>query len=567
VTSSAAIPTHDHERPEPPFSTAIVEEMLKLLVKALRAHQLYLQNNPIYQRAIELLRASFVPIWAQAEEISLAVHETELRWFGKAVLSEAVKSSESIPWTCYKDGLRELKLRRGFETEELTKLLEILQRARKASPDEDDLLTLLWAQDFIYLRYRYIDLGSEPAAAIEATSAEARPQQVDSPRVEIEQEETAESAAVVNLDDFDSTLYFLDERELGYLKAEIEKEYIADLRRNVLSVVLDIFETQTDAAVRDEIVGILDNLMLHLLSGGQYMAVAYLLRESAQSAKRAKEVTEEQRTRLQNLPARLSQPEALGQLIQALDESPSLPPQADLDELFMQLRADALETVFSRLATVVTPQLKTLLENAAARLASANTGELVRLITSTDHAVALEAIRRAAALKTAASVTPLGKVLNDRPANLRLAAIHAISEIGSAGALPLLDRGISDEDRDVRVATARAIVARAYRQALPRVTTVVTGKAIRDADLTEKMALFEAYGALCGDTGVAFLDGLLNGKGFLGRREDPELRACAAMALGRIRTPQAMASLQRAAAEKEVVVRNAVNKALRGGGT
>ena len=565
MTSSATAAAHDQERPEPPFSSALIEEMLRLLIKALRAHQLYLQNNPMYQRAIEMLRTSFVPIWAQTEEIALTVHETELRWFGRAVLTEPVKSTDSIPWTCYKDGVRELKFRQGFETEELTRLLDILQRARKMSPEEDDLLTLLWAQDFIYLRYRYVDLGVEAAAAIEPTATEERPTQVESPRAVVEEEAAAESSAVVNLDDFDSTLYFLDERELAYLKAEIEKEYAGDLRRNVLSVVLDIFEAQGDPAVRDEIVGILENLMLHLLSGGQYLAVAFLLRESGESAKRMKNITPEQLSRLQNLPARLSHPEALGQLIQALDESPALPPQAELDGLFVQLRADALETVFGRLGTVVNAQVRTLLENAAVRLASANTGELVRLIMSTDHAVALEAIRRAAALKTAASVTPLGKVLSDRPAPLRLAAIQALTEIGSAGALQQLDRGIDDEDRDVRVAAARAIVARAHRPALPRLTHVVTGKAIRAADLTEKMALFEAYGALCGDSGIGFLDGLLNGKGFLGRREDPELRACAAMALGRIRSPQAMSALQRAAAEKEVVVRNAVNKALRGG--
>ena len=29
---------------------------------------------------------------------------------------------------------------------------------RKASPDEDDLLTLLWEQEFVFLRYRYVDL-------------------------------------------------------------------------------------------------------------------------------------------------------------------------------------------------------------------------------------------------------------------------------------------------------------------------------------------------------------------------------------------------------------------------
>ena len=77
------------------------------------------------------------------------------------------------------------------------------------------------------------------------------------------------------------------------------------------------------------------------------------------------------------------------------------------------------------------------------------------------------------------------------------------------------------------------------------------------------MALFEAYGAVCGDAGVAYLDGILNGKGFLGRREDAELRACAAMALGRIGSVVALASLRQAQGEKDVVVRNSVNRALK----
>src|SRR5688500_1084950 len=408
----------------------------------------------MYQRSIELLRASFVPIWAKTDELVLTVTETEIRWCGKAVLVEPTKSSDSLPWICYKDGVRELKLKAGFEQDELSKLLDILQRARKALPEEDDLLTLLWAQDFTNLRYRYVDLGTEPAAAIDETAEEDRPKQVDAAEVAQEvEEETAESRNVVNLDDFDSTLYFLDDRELDYLKSEIAKEYAGDLRRNVLSMVLDIFEVQTDTEVREEIITILDNLMLHLLSGGQYTAVAFLLRESADASKRAKEITPEQQARLASLANRLSNREALTQLLQALDESPDLPAQRDLDELFTDRKSQALETVFARLGAMSNAQLRPLLENAAARLASANTGELVRLITSVEPAVALEAIRRAAGLKTAAAVTPLGKVLSDRPAETRLAAVLALGEIGSPGALQQLERGLVDADRDVRTAS------------------------------------------------------------------------------------------------------------------
>ena len=43
-----------------------VAELINGLVKALRAFHMYLPNNPIYQRAIDNLRAAFAPMWAVA---------------------------------------------------------------------------------------------------------------------------------------------------------------------------------------------------------------------------------------------------------------------------------------------------------------------------------------------------------------------------------------------------------------------------------------------------------------------------------------------------------------------
>ena len=50
-----------------------------MLVKAARAHQLYLHNNPTYLRALEIARAAFTPIWEVTDELVFDVTETELR--------------------------------------------------------------------------------------------------------------------------------------------------------------------------------------------------------------------------------------------------------------------------------------------------------------------------------------------------------------------------------------------------------------------------------------------------------------------------------------------------------
>ena len=538
--------------------------MWRVLVKAARAHQLYLHNNPTYLRALEIARAAFTPIWEVTDELVFDVTETELRWHGEAVLREAEKATDNIPWMMYKDGIRELRFLKEFERDELVPLLDILQRARKVSPEEDDLLTMLWEQEFSYLRYRYIDVSTDQAAPIDKTgfrAGEAGTQATQQSAPPID----STLASVVKLEDFDSTLYFLEESEAEYLREEVRKEYEIDMRRNVVAMLLDTYETQGDRGVREEIAGLLDTLMLHILSSGEFKTAAFLLRETSQTSERAPEITPEQREQLLHIRNRLSEPEVLAQVLQSLDEASHLPDQDDLNELFDQLRVGAIATVFSWLTKAQTPRLRVLLESAAARLAMANTAELVRLIGASDRDVAREAIRRAGAVRATAAVAALAKLTTDPDVQMRLAAVQALGEIGSPGALQFLERTIDDAHRDVRVATARAIAARAHRPALARIEAAIQGKLAKDANLTEKMAFFEAFGTLCGDGGVKLLDGLLNSRGLFGKKEDVELRACAAMALGRVGSEAAVATLRRAANEKEVLVRNAVNRALRGG--
>src|SRR5439155_56567 len=121
----------------------------------------------------------------------------------------------------------------------------------------------------------------------------------------------------------------------------------------------------------------------------------------------------------------------------------------------------------------------------------------------------------------------------------------------------------ADGERELRIAAVRLLPSRGYRNAAPRVESVVTGSKLKNADLTEKMIFFEAFGSLVGARGIATLEKMLAAKGLLGRKEDPETRACAAMALGKVRTPEARAVLERAAQDKEPLVRNAVSRALR----
>ena len=577
------------DSPTPPFDPAIVEDMLRSLDKTVRAYQLYMHNNPTYLRSLETLRGTFKGIWDNTEFLTLAVSDTQFTWSGVTVLNEPAKASDSLPWTLYKDGVREITLTPGFEGDEIEQLLAIIPRVRKSAAHEDDLLTILWEQEFAFLTYRYVDVSSEPGLPLDTSAVAGRwpvtpgeviedPRQaVEEARAEQEQQAgkpggaaSAElknsPASIVSMEDFDSTLYFLDASEIAYLRTETEREYAMDLRQVVFNSLLDIFELQTDVTVRKEVAQDIDALTLHLLAGRQFSTVAYLLREIGQVLERAKDLPPDVRARFEQLPDRLSEPQALSQLLQAMDEAETLPPQDELSQLFEQLRASALGTVFGWLTQMTNPKLRPLLEIAAERLAQSNTGELVRLISSGEGHVALEAVRRAGGLKTAAAVPALARVLGEPFRDLRVAAVTALVEIGTPGAMQSLEKALDDVDRDVRLAAVKALTVKSYKPALTRATQLLKSRELKDLDRTERVAIFELYGSLCGDGGVPLLDELLNGKGGLfARKEEPDIRACAALALGKVGTQRAQTALQKAMGEKDVIVRTAVNRSIKGG--
>src|SRR4029079_14047331 len=267
---------------------------------------------------------------------------------------------------------------KGFEEQEALTFLEMIQRARKATADEDDLVTMLWEADFTFLKYAYVDLLHDGSAGALADGGEATPVTAEEiQRAARDVVEQPRSGGIVDMADFEATLYFLDDREIEYLQSEIVREYQQDLRVNISGVLLDIFESQAKDDVRAEVFDDLETLMVYLLSAGHFRGVARIIRESAQSVQRAPELTTEQRERLSHLADRLSSPEVLSQLIQTLDASAIPPTRDELEDLFDQLRPAALATVFQWLGKLHDDGVRVVLTSAADRLAATNTTELI----------------------------------------------------------------------------------------------------------------------------------------------------------------------------------------------
>jgi HEAT repeat protein len=550
------------------LSAAQVAELINSIVKALRAFHMYLPNNPIYQRATDNVRAAFTPIWGALDQLVLTVAETDFVWEEQVVYHQPAKG-ESLAWGLFKDGMRSLTIRHGAEEEELTRFLETVNRARYLAADAgDDLLTLLWEQEFQFIQYHFVEFfgeggGALPEASGSSAAGGSEPETAKARHAQVVEEAPPRPKGVVDLEDFDSTLYFLDEAEINAVAADLQEEYRRDARGAAINVLFDLFELQGDPPIRDELLGTLEGLFPSFLNARDFRTAAAVLRESKTVAARAPGLTPAHKARLDAFVTKLSEPAIVSQLVQSLDEAPAVAAQAEVAEVLRELQGTALEPVLAWLPRLSSAPLREVLESVVDRLAAAHGQEVLRILKNPESEALAGVVPLCGRLQLHQAVPGLGEVARHPDPALRLGAVQALAQLGTPAALGFIEQAIDDGDRAVRLAAVRAAGTRGYKGALKRVEGVVLGRAVKEMDLTEKMAFFEAYGAIAGTAGLKPLSGILLPRGLLKFKEPPETRACAAMALGKIRSPEARELLQKVAEDKDLVVRNAASRALR----
>jgi HEAT repeat protein len=559
----------------PDSATHAVEELLRVLGKTQRALQMYLPNNPVYQRAMQQLTETFAPVWGAVSQVALEIHEDRITFDDAVVLQQAARS-EGMAWQLYKDGLRRLVLMPGVEDQEIVRLLQVLNRCRHLPTDAtDDLLTLLWEQEFACISYTFIEALGEGIEFLQERGpmeGGAGGDQIGSARTEVEAARSDAPAApvataghgIVDLADFDATPYFLDEAEVHLLHDELEEEYRRDIRQAAIDALLDILESQRDTDVRREVIGLLETILPTQLSIGGFHAVARILRELRLIASRAQGLDQELYQSVLSFEERLSSPEILDQLFRVLADTSVRTGDEDVGEVLRELKASALPSVLRHLGHVADAGVRRVLEASVESLARTQPAALGALITAGDEDVVIPAIGTAARLGITQLVPAIVPHLQSPDEAVRSVSVRALGELATPSAISALESALDDDDAGVRQAVLGILMQRGGSGGLrTRLESMLFADIERSFERSERRALFEAYGVVAGPEGTARLRDLVQPRGVFRRKVSSDVRASALYALAKAGGDEARSVVLALSADKDPVVRTAANSVLR----
>lgn len=548
VLDAAAAPEGD------PAARAEVQEVVRGFSRALRTHLLYEGNSPSLDKFVESLRERMERLWERLPHLNVQVEEREILWAGSPVY--VGEERDNLAFLLFKDGVRELSFMPGFEESDLDGFLAILARIHRLRLDEEDLLTLLWDHEWDHFRYRYVEPVSEGVKLPEASEAASQTRVSAPPR------EDPAPAQTVTTEDFREALYFLDETEMRRLEAEVQREMRRDLWTDVLNALFDRLEDGAPDR-QAQVVSIAADVLPTLLGAGRLEAAGYMLGELVKVATGGRGLAPDVFRALRALFEQLARAETVNELARIVEEGGDAVSAEHLGALLAYFPPESLGPLLRAGEATESAGTRAALLNAAERLAAPNPAALRAFAQDPDPAIAAGAARLVGRLRVTEAGPDVARLLSRPEARVRVAAVEALQELRSPAASGALEGALDDDEREVRVAAARALAALRWTAGKARLEAALDSRRLREADLTERIAFFEAYGQLAGAESVPLLERMLNGKSWLGRRETGEMRACAALGLGRVRGPAAEKALAAAAADGDPVVRSAVGRALR----
>ena len=281
-------------------------------------------------------------------------------------------------------------------------------------------------------------------------------------------------------------MYFLDDHEITYLEGEIDREYRQNLRVNVLKILFEVFQLQNNATVRGEILTIVDSFVPHLLAVGDFHSVTLIVQQLRQMHESAEGMSADHRKLLAMIPVRISNPTALGQLIQSLDDAAVQPTRDEISELFAELGPQVLDTILTWIPKLTNERVREVLRVVARGIANAHPAQAVNALKAQDVMVLLQTLEVVATLKAERLASEFGKLTRHENVEVRRRAVDALGAIGSAMAMKQLESAVEDDDRDVGVAAVQFCVQHKYPGILSKVESAIMGKLLRGSNLAQK---------------------------------------------------------------------------------
>lgn len=574
---AAAVATRGTEDPE----ITSVKRVLKLLDKTAKSNRTYGSTNPVALKFSQQLFEELTGHLSSYSKLTFVVQRSELRC-KEYVVYQAEKDggSESIAFKLYADGIRELVLHQGLTQEDLMFFLDSLWGGLDPTKDDDDIVTRLWSRNLSTLSIVTAEeiakssVGSDGFIRLDggmSSSDSTLRELLDRERARKGREAQGTAAGEGGAGNepanrnsrFQSGLvgYEVTEEELASLAKEIEGESNQDGIMYILDMLTVILASEKSPALLTKLFSLWGNIVESLLREGKWTILENVLGLLHETDAVRPDISEEHKLQLTSLLDGLSRAEQVKAIETYLNRTPHANTEG-LSTILMLLKPDAVPALCSLLSNLESPAHQAIVSETLMVLAKDRPDALLKGLSDRRPTYVRHLLSILIKWNNPKFAEAVEKLVRYPDAQVRKEVVRAIGLFRPSGNGMKLLSFIGDIDEGVRIAALKLLTSGQYTAPFSLWSPILSAEDFLDRPMSERRAVFQAVRATCGNEAIPYWESLFTEWAWTNRKKKEELAILAAETLGKLATPEAIATLELGIKKGGAAVRQACTMAL-----
>lgn len=536
----------------------VAKDILQTIIKAKKTLRMYPKNNPMYVKTLEDLYSRFGDFLNDKGDFSFRIKQNSISYNSEEIYHSPEKE-DNLALFFFKDGLRELTFKRGLLQEELENFMKIIAMDFDREAADDDVVTLLWEEDFQNIQYIVDDtvLLDADGDDYEIKAVQAAKQRVSDIEglmkayVEEFKEEDVKDVSVISFSD----------KDLQILMKELENDSSNKIDK-LTAILFEMFyqSEEMSGLLEDTLKFFKETIKFSLRQGDINMIV--------QVMRKAKEIledpvsTEEMKKSIRMLLMYPGSDEVMSILGEVLDSNIEIGDEV-FKEFIALLDKKAILPFVKILGDIKTLRGRNKVIESLVFLGRQDIKSLATALSDTRWYVVRNIIYILRKIKDKGAIEYLLNAMKSEDTRVRKEVIRALAELGGLEILKPLKEHLDDSDVGVRVESARAIGSISSITAKRILLEKISDKMFKERDLEEKKIFYEVLSGWNDTEVFDFLIKTLKKGSFLWWDKNYEEKACAAFCLGLIGNKDALPFLHKHSDSKNKFLREFSQSAIK----
>lgn len=518
------------------------KSMIQTFLQTVKAYRLYEAHHPILTKFLDRLKKDFEQYFQEFDSFTLQVGEYELLYRG-SVVYESRDVKESLAFVFYKDGIREIRFIKGLEFREMTDFLDIVRKADFVNRREDDLVTLLWEQDFSHITFSTVEEFVEGGATfvplteedlIKGMEYKGAGGEAGAEETEVREDEGTSTV-------IDEVKKLLDQHpgqslgdacqlspaEMEAIKREIEEE--EQQESLPLDHLIEIFlHLGEDLEAYENMVAYFEKTFLALLDGKETEKVATGLTALAETMETM--VLKDNQIfavrRILQVPSSPTAVRRLGNAIKGNGEGNEEP----ILTCLRFLTKEAIEPLCLVLAELESEKWRKTIGDILVELSKEEIEPLTKFLSHPRSSVICQILSILGKIAHPSTMKYLGGLTTHEDPKVREETLQLLSRFGKKSA-SLIVRYLRDSVPDIRSKASLLLVRVAKEEAAEPLMKIILSEDFYKRGYEEKVSFFKALGETGSKKAIPILKELATKRKLFQKEKWEEMRVCASNAL------------------------------------